>query len=76
MSAAWCGAAALGVLLSGCESLSDWQHRMHPSQWWKLNRQPAYDDGVFSIPDAAITTDSTQNPEGAEAREDAGRGGE
>jgi hypothetical protein len=72
MSAAWCGVAALGVLLSGCESLSDWQHRMHPSQWWKLNRQPAYDDGVFSIPDAAI---SMQGREAAKAREDSGRAG-
>ncbi len=73
MSAAWCGAAALGVLLSGCESLSDWQRRMHPSQWWKLNRQPAYDDGVFSIPDAAM---ATQSRAGAKAREDSGHGDE
>jgi hypothetical protein len=44
---------ALAVLaaatnLSGCQVFPHW---MQPNQLWKLNRQPAYDESTFSVPD-------------------------
>jgi hypothetical protein len=56
MPAVLCAAFALGLLVGGCQSAPDWTYRMHPSQWWKMNRQPAYDDydnAQFSVPDPA-----------------------
>ncbi|REJ74937.1 MAG: hypothetical protein DWQ34_26385 [Planctomycetota bacterium] len=35
---------------SGCQFFPHW---MHPRQWQKLNRQQAWDDAQFSIPDPA-----------------------
>jgi hypothetical protein len=32
----------------GCQLFPHW---MQPSQLWKLNRQPAYDESTFSVPD-------------------------
>jgi len=34
--------------LQGCQFFPHW---MQPSQLWKLNRQPAWDDSSFSVSD-------------------------
>lgn len=36
------------AVFSGCSAIP---HEFHPSQWWKMNRQPPLDEGRFSIPD-------------------------
>lgn len=51
--------------MQGCQFFPHW---MHPSQLWKLNRQPAWDETPFSVPDpinppvtiAAPATDRAQ----------------
>jgi hypothetical protein len=35
-------------MLSGCQFMP---HALQPSQLWKLNRQDAWDEGQFSVPD-------------------------
>jgi len=35
-------------VLTGCSLMP---HSMTPSQMWKMNRQPAWDEGSFSVPD-------------------------
>ena len=43
--------ACAGLFLQpGCQFFPHW---MHPRQWQKLNRQQAWDDAQFSIPDPA-----------------------
>ena len=39
---------AAAASLPGCQLFPYW---MQPSQLWKLNRQPAYDESAFSVPD-------------------------
>lgn len=39
---------AAALLLPGCRLFPHW---MQPSQLWKLNRQPAWDESAFSVPD-------------------------
>jgi hypothetical protein len=39
---------AATVSLSGCQLFPHW---MQPSQLWKMNRQPAWDESAFSVPD-------------------------
>jgi hypothetical protein len=41
-------ALAATAILPGCQIFPHW---MQPSQLWKLNRQPAWDEGSFSVPD-------------------------
>jgi hypothetical protein len=42
------GLLAAVANLHGCQFFPHW---MQPSQLWKLNRQPAWDDTSFSVPD-------------------------
>lgn len=39
---------ASATSLPGCQFFPHW---MQPNQLWKLNRQPAYDESAFSVPD-------------------------
>lgn len=39
---------AATVSLPGCQLFPHW---MQPSQLWKMNRQPAWDESAFSVPD-------------------------
>jgi hypothetical protein len=46
--------ALLGVIVmtiaqAGCEMMP---RQLHPNQLWKLNRQDAWDEGYFSVPDS------------------------
>jgi hypothetical protein len=54
------------AMCCGCASVP---RSLHPSQLWKLNRQDAWDEGTFSIPDPvdsrppyAPATDMTRTP--------------
>ena len=35
-------------LSAGCQFMP---HQLQPSQLWKMNRQPAWDESAFSVPD-------------------------
>lgn len=39
------------VVVANSEGCQFFPHWMQPSQLWKLNRQPAYDESSFSVPD-------------------------
>lgn len=50
----------------GCQMFPHW---MNPSQLWKLNRQPAYDESQFSVSDPdspPIVRDATPGASGTD----------
>lgn len=50
------------AVFSGCSAIP---YELHPSQWWKMNRQPPLDEGRFSIPDpvdSRVTTTGAITP--------------
>ena len=43
------GLAAAAATSAGCEFMP---RQLHPNQLWKMNRQDAWDEGYFSVPDS------------------------